>query len=589
MVDASRIYLWAWDARPFPAFPLRSDLWSDGANWDRGHWLNGRLANPDLGDLIRAILSDHGQPAADVGGVEGMVHGYVIDEPTSARAATEPLADLFDIAVREEGDTLVFAQASSSSSVAIEIVEVVEEEGGATVETVRSPDHELPAEAVLTFRDPLSEYQSASVRTSRMGAAGSRQQSLSFPGVLERGQGGALLDNWMRRLWYERETVAFSVAQPRSDIVPGAIVTLPGSGSPSEFLVTGIEDGLARKVSARQITRTPPSPWIGSRPSGVAPAMPVSGAPHAVFLDLPMGTGEGEPKDHFRVAAWQKPWRSQSVSVSPESTGFALRASIGQAATLGQLAEALEPGFEGRIDHARPVMVELFDAEVESVSLAQLLNGGNAAAVRSGTDVWEILQFATAQEVAPRIWRLSGLLRGQLGTGDAMAAGAPAGADFVLLDRAVVPAGLLASETGLLLNWRVEPSASDFSGENHVQSIETGGLRCLLPFSPVHLKARWMEGGLQLAWTRRGRVDADGWDAADIPLGEEREEYQVQIAAAEGEVVRTQTVAVSSWLYPAADIAADFVTPPAAIDVVVRQFSAACGWGLPAKRRLTLS
>lgn len=32
MLDITRIYPWAWDARPFPAFPLRSDLWSDGAN-----------------------------------------------------------------------------------------------------------------------------------------------------------------------------------------------------------------------------------------------------------------------------------------------------------------------------------------------------------------------------------------------------------------------------------------------------------------------------------------------------------------------------------------------------------------------------
>src|SRR5690606_33836202 len=73
MVNFSRIYLWAWDARPFPAFPLRGDLWSDGANWNRGHWLNGRIANPALGDLINAILADHGQPTADTGSVTGSV------------------------------------------------------------------------------------------------------------------------------------------------------------------------------------------------------------------------------------------------------------------------------------------------------------------------------------------------------------------------------------------------------------------------------------------------------------------------------------------------------------------------------------
>ena len=42
MVDMSRAHVWCWDARPFPAFPGRGDLWSDGPAWDRGHWLNGR-------------------------------------------------------------------------------------------------------------------------------------------------------------------------------------------------------------------------------------------------------------------------------------------------------------------------------------------------------------------------------------------------------------------------------------------------------------------------------------------------------------------------------------------------------------------
>ena len=43
MVDPAHLHLWAWDARPYPAFPDARDVWSDGANWERGHWLNGRL------------------------------------------------------------------------------------------------------------------------------------------------------------------------------------------------------------------------------------------------------------------------------------------------------------------------------------------------------------------------------------------------------------------------------------------------------------------------------------------------------------------------------------------------------------------
>jgi hypothetical protein len=589
MVDASRIYLWAWDARPYPAFPLRTDLWADGANWSRGHWLNGRLANPDLGSLVNAILADHGQPPADVAGLEGTVEGYVLDDPTSARAALEPLADLFDLAVGEEPAGPVFRQAGAAAANALELDDLAFSEDGPLVETVRTPDDDLPAEALLSFRDAFTEYQAASVRGARLGTASSRQHALSFSGSLDAGQGRALLDDWLKRAWSQRETATFFTAAPRADVVPGAVVRLPGGGNPSEFLVTGIEEGIVRKVTARQIARGAPAPWRAETPAGFLGAAAAAGPPYAVFLDLPAAVGTGGAQDQFRAAVRQKPWRSQALFASPEDTGFAMRTTVAAPASLGRLVEPLTPSFEGRVDRAGSVLVELFDAAVASVATPQLLNGANAAAVRSSSGVWEVLQFATAQEISPGVWRLSDLLRGQLGSGDAMAAGASTGADFVILDDAVVPAGLQASEVGLQLNWRIGPSAGDLSDANFATSPQVGGIRALLPYAPVHLRGQWNGADLALSWIRRGRLDADRWDASEIPLAEEVEQYQVTVAAVGGAVLRTETVSQQSWLYGAAAMAADFEATPAALDITVRQFSAAVGWGVAASGRISLA
>ena len=37
------MFLWAWDARPYPAYPERLDLWSDGGLWSRSHSINGKI------------------------------------------------------------------------------------------------------------------------------------------------------------------------------------------------------------------------------------------------------------------------------------------------------------------------------------------------------------------------------------------------------------------------------------------------------------------------------------------------------------------------------------------------------------------
>jgi hypothetical protein len=258
-----------------------------------------------------------------------------------------------------------------------------------------------------------------------------------------------------------------------------------------------------------------------------------------LFLDLPMMAGAAET-DQFRIAAYASPWRAQAAYSSPDETGFTLSATIALPATVGVLNAGIGSGIEGRLDHATAMTVELYGGELASVSTLRLLNGANVAAVRADNGVWEVIQFAEAEEIAPSVWRLSRLLRGQLGTDDAGRAGASAGAPFVLIDDAVVKAGLASEQAGLMLNWRVGPIGHDFGGDSYVRRTLDGGLRALTPLSPVHLRLqRAGSGDAELTWIRRARLDADSWLSEDIPLGEEFERYRIEIAPAGGAVVRT--------------------------------------------------
>jgi hypothetical protein len=55
MIDMSRAFVWAWDARPFPVFPINVEVWSDGPNYARGHWINGRTGARSLASVVDAI------------------------------------------------------------------------------------------------------------------------------------------------------------------------------------------------------------------------------------------------------------------------------------------------------------------------------------------------------------------------------------------------------------------------------------------------------------------------------------------------------------------------------------------------------
>jgi hypothetical protein len=42
MIEPTFMSAWNWDARPFPAFPIRTDVWGDASNWRVGQWVGGK-------------------------------------------------------------------------------------------------------------------------------------------------------------------------------------------------------------------------------------------------------------------------------------------------------------------------------------------------------------------------------------------------------------------------------------------------------------------------------------------------------------------------------------------------------------------
>ncbi|OYX01881.1 MAG: hypothetical protein B7Z14_04945, partial [Bosea sp. 32-68-6] len=93
-----------------------------------------------------------------------------------------------------------------------------------------------------------------------------------------------------------------------------------------------------------------------------------------------------------------------------------------------------------------------------------------------------------------------------------------------------------------------------------------------------HARARRAAGGITIDWIRRSRIDADSWDLAEVPLGEEVERYDVAVRLG-GVVLRRQTTDRAAWFYPNAEELADFGAAQAEIEIVIAQISAAVGRG----------
>jgi hypothetical protein len=87
-------------------------LWSDGDNYDKGHWITGRTAARPLDSVVREICARAGLADVETSELYGYLRGYGITHVDTARAALQPLMLAFGFDVMERAGQLVFRSRS---------------------------------------------------------------------------------------------------------------------------------------------------------------------------------------------------------------------------------------------------------------------------------------------------------------------------------------------------------------------------------------------------------------------------------------------------------------------------------------------
>lgn len=578
MVEPSRIHVWAWDARPFPAFPLNADAWGDAANFDKGHWLNGRLETAPLDALIRTLAADLGAPAGLIGevAVDGHVDGYVVDRPMSARAALEPLLRLFAADLRARAGRLDVLARNRARLVAVAADELVPAASGASFDLTRAQETELPCAATLSITEGEVDFRKRALASRRLETVSRRESRNDVAAVMQSGEALRRLDILLNEAWAGRETLSLSLPPSRVAIEPGDVLSLPLAGAARAFRVERVVDALARRIEARSVDLdlydAPRGPDIPLDP----PPLSIPGRPRVETLDLALD------RDGAGVLSWgavfADPWPGAvTLWRARAGGGFDAAATATRCAILGETLDPLPPGPLWRLDRAHALRVRLDGGALQTVALDAMLGGANRIALQ-GEGGWEIVGFQSAELIGAGVWRLSTLLRG-LGGDEALAARVlPAGATAAILDEALVPLAAGVSQIGAPTQWRAVAAGRDPADPRAAQITLTPSAAALAPYAPARVLARRGAGGVTIGFTRRGRRDADSWELAEIPLGEEREAYRVEIYA--GAVLRRALdVTTPSALYAGADELADFGAAQTSLSLRLAQIGAATGPG----------
>lgn len=579
-----RMFVWAWDARPFPYWPDLMSVWADGANWKTGHWVQGKLGTSSLAAIVADLCMRAGLQAADidVSRLAAQVDGFIIPAQQTFRHALEALQSAYFFDVVESDNTLKFVPQGGAPVLTIPGGDIVmNPEGAASLSLLRTQEIELPKRVNVVFLSRLANYQNATEYAQREVTASMESVTLELPLVCTGEMARTVAAITLYSAWMARTGFQFDLPVSYAMLEPSDVIRVSDGSATHTMRIISTRLSAPSVLSVKAVADDGATFDAYNAPAGSTGLLlenqPVSPT-QLQLLDIPAFPGDDADRGVLRAGGCGTlaGWRGAALYRSDDNgANFTRLTDLNAPAAQGNAVNALAVGPVQVFDLVNTLSVLLLgDATLQGVSELAVLNGANAALVGD-----EVIQFTTATLTGPGKYTLGGLLRGRLGT--EWAAGAHvAGEHFALLDgrfaRMAMPNNLL----NLPRQYKPVSFGSSLATTAAQDFTYRGvGLR---PYSPVHIAGTRDAGGnLTISWVRRTRLGGEWQDATDIALNETAETYEVDIMNG-GTAIRTITgLSTPNASYAAADQVADFGAAQGSVSVRIYQMSAAVGRGTP--------
>ena len=489
MIDSSATSVWAWDARPFPDFPARQEVWSDGPNWQRGHWITGRLGAVALQDVIAEICTDAGLNNPDLSGVTGLVSGFIIDRPMRARDALSPLIDAYDLSVSEHAGQVVFSTLAAMPITAISEDRLAAQDGGA-IRFALTDNMSSLRDARLTYIDAARDYQIATISARNELAETVRVADMQAPIVMDPAQAKSIVENRLNRSEPSRRTA--SLALPVQDApAAGAIVTLPDTHG--VWQVERVRLGLQADIDLIALPEILTNPVVaGGIPLATFDPKWTS-EPVALAFDLPGTTG-------LQVGALLDPFRTTTLSFA------GVTESVSAPVKLGALLTDMVFSPPAYWDRSTTLDIYMANGAGFSVSELDIINGENRFAIETQMG-WEVIGAAEVTLIGDQTYRLNTLLRGLNKSDDMMMERVPAGARVVVLGKGLTSLSIHEDYIGEPVDIAVSAAGRAGVPAEHIYTAAH-----FKPLSVVHLSSMPAGENTELSWVPR---NLDGSDAID--------------------------------------------------------------------------
>ncbi len=400
-----QMFIWTWDARPYPYWPDLDRVWTDGGCWSRGHWVNGKLGLITLQAVVQDICKRSGLSLDNIraGELCDLVDGIVISNQDSSKDIINLLKTAYFFDSHEEGGKLHFVKKMNRDAVSVNMDELVLLKNKPVLSVIKRNPLELAQVISVHYFNYLFDYQASMELASNSCGPSNQTMNLHLPIIIDPQRAKTIAEISLQEIYYGQFIYQFTLAPSYIGIKPNDIIFLKNKDEVLSMQVvkTALETGKVTKITAMSIRlniyQQQAQIFAAKQNLLLSKEHFDPGNSELIILDLPRLPYEVAPFGvYLGVTGSDSHWRGAFV-ITPDGSEMCFSHS----STIGVIEE----------DNEAYIKLSLFNGELESKTTQELERYGNLAAIGS-----EVIQFAKAELLKDGKYKLSGVKRELFGS-----------------------------------------------------------------------------------------------------------------------------------------------------------------------------
>jgi hypothetical protein len=441
-----RMFIWTWDARPYPYWPDLNQVWTDGGCWSRGHWVNGKLGLTSLQAVVQDLCKRAGLKLDKIRTEElsDLIDGVVITEQDQVKDIINMLKMAYFFETHEENGKLCFVnKINVHAHQVLEDDLVVSNDNQKYDFTIRKiANKDLPQSVLVHYFNNLFDYQNSLEKSDNYCVLGEKIVNINLPIILEPQRAKNIAEVTLQEMNQGQVVYQFTLPPQYIGIKPNDVVYLKGLSM--RVMETHLQEGKVIKIAAISIKQDIYQQNVQT--SAIKHNLLLSkehfdpGASELIMLTLPALPYEVPPFGvYLGVIGNDEHWRGAIVNC-PDGSVLEFKNTLSIGVIEAETDDILK--------------VSMFYGELDNASQQDLEHYANLA-VRGQ----EIIQFSKAEFLGGGQYKLSGLKRNLFGSSSSEEK------RFIVLDNNLQKLPVSEQQIGNVLEFSVLTVGSDLEQE----------------------------------------------------------------------------------------------------------------------------